>query len=191
LSSLAAARAEETFREASLAAARAVGLKDALPPEIAVDDDELNGLRKTHAAMLKEVDDLGAGFSVHVAKLREYYSNGEALGDVAASYWSGGARDRRDDWADSGLEMREPSERQRAETTQVEAATVLMRERWAFLNTVTRRSAVAVLVSGALDPLRTLATETRAGVARALELHWARCARDASVGRTIGDQHAA
>ena len=49
-----------------------------------------------------------------------------------------------------------------------------MRERWAFLNTVTRRSAVAVLVSGALAPLRTLATKTKADVAKVLDGYDAR-----------------
>ena len=43
-----------------------------------------------------------------------------------------------------------------------------MARRWAYLNTVTRRSAVAVLIRGALDPLRTIATITKAETAKAL-----------------------
>lgn len=159
-------KAKTMRRRLSLAAAKTMGFKDALPPEIAVDDDELDALRKAHAALLKDVDDLGSGFSEHVAMLRDYYANGETLGDVAASsfraerkrasstlasasyfkrrslrrcqnqlsssssrpretgraaprrYWSGGERDRRDEWAATGLELREPSELQKRETEQ-------------------------------------------------------------------------
>ena len=78
-------KAKTMRRRLSLAAAKTMGFKDALPPEIAVDDDELDALRKAHAALLKDVDDLGSGFSEHVAMLRDYYANGETLGDVAAS----------------------------------------------------------------------------------------------------------
>ncbi|KAH8067247.1 hypothetical protein JL721_7651 [Aureococcus anophagefferens] len=148
-----------------------------VPPEVV--DGEMEARRAEFADMLGGVDELGAGLAEHVAVLRAYFSNSEALAEVVASYWGGGDLDRRGAWAATGLaaERRSPglaAERRSPDLAAVEAGTRLARERWAYLNAVVRRSAAGVLVECCLDPLRTLATATKRTVTGALASYDAR-----------------
>ncbi|KAH8044918.1 cofilin/tropomyosin-type actin-binding protein [Aureococcus anophagefferens] len=72
-----------------------------VPPEVV--DGEMEARRAEFADMLGGVDELGAGLAEHVAVLRAYFSNSEALAEVVASYWGGGDLDRRGAWAATGL----------------------------------------------------------------------------------------
>ena len=139
-----------------------------VPPEVV--DGEMEARRAEFADMLGGVDELGAGLAEHVAVLRAYFANSEALAEVVASYWGGGDLDRRGAWAATGL----AAERRSPDLAAVEAGTRLARERWAYLNAVVRRSAAGVLVECCLDPLRTLATATKRTVTGALASYDAR-----------------
>ncbi|KAJ8611018.1 hypothetical protein CTAYLR_007062 [Chrysophaeum taylorii] len=126
-------------------------------------EDQIGAARKVFAEMATDMDVLGAGISEHLSYLRSYGSNAEKLAGVVASY-AEGKFDRREEWAQAIGEAPPPP------PAWGEAARV-SKERWAYATNVVRRSAVAIVVTHALDPLRELAGEESAAVRRALEAY--------------------
>ncbi|KAH8077207.1 hypothetical protein JL720_10172 [Aureococcus anophagefferens] len=99
-----------------------------VPPEVV--DGEMEA-RAEFADMLGGVDELGAGLAEHVAVLRAYFANSEAL--AASSRATAGA-------TSTGAAPRDGSAPKGGVLDRaVEAGTRLARERWAYLNAVVLR----------------------------------------------------
>lgn len=127
-------------------------------------DAELLSARKAFTEMTRDLEVLGAGLCEHLQLLRSYYENAEKLSSVLSEYFGSGPMDRSSEWIEAGGS--ELAIRNRDDGL-IEATKTSM-ERWAYLNAVARRSATALIVELALDPLRKLAGEGVASVRKAI-----------------------
>ena len=110
------------------------------------DDEVMNRERTRFRGLQKKVETVGQGLREHIKFLRDYYGNAEKLAEVTASFW-GGEFDRSSDWG---------AKENESPRSKVALAATTAHERWAYLNKVGRRSAMAILVKYGLDPLRGL-----------------------------------
>ncbi|KAJ1455337.1 hypothetical protein M885DRAFT_617202 [Pelagophyceae sp. CCMP2097] len=144
-------------------------------------DVALAAKKAAFEAALRATEKLGAGLAEHLILLRRYFVAGERLAKLEAEA-CGGAR--KDDRKSIGVE--EPVE----EPPALAAATASAAERWADANAVVRRSAAAVVVEHALQPLRAFHAAAGARVAAALDAH-ARAWADGGDAATVAAARAA